>query len=142
MENGVPCSPLWTGKVIGEFVCDQIEEFTPTGKGIAFKRFRALYDSCLSVAEIRAYLGGKVGYGWHISDLVIYDEPKELSAFSGVCKFKNEDGTCRYREVACSFHNADYNPDNTINLVECMRRVERPPQSWCYVEEVQHGSVE
>lgn len=71
----------WSGKVIGEFVCDKLEEFTPTEKGVSFKRFRALHETCLSVAEIRAYLGSKVGHGWHISDLVIYDEPKPLSAF-------------------------------------------------------------
>lgn len=85
------------GKVIGEFVCDRLEEFTPTEKGVSFKRFSALHDTCLSVAEIRAYLSGKVGYGWHISDLVIYDKPKKLSEFG----------------------------------------LKRPPQSWCYVEEVQ-----
>lgn len=72
---------IFNGKVMGEFVCDKIEEFTPTEKGVAFKRFRALHETCLSVAEIRQYLGSKVGYGWHISDLVIYDEPKPLSAF-------------------------------------------------------------
>ena len=91
--------------VIGEFVCDRIEEFTPTEKGVAFKRFRALYETCLSVAEIRAYLGSKVGYGWHISDLVIYDEPKPLSDF---------------HHCGVNYH---FNPPIT-----------RPPQSWCYVE--------
>jgi predicted transcriptional regulator len=93
------------GKVIGEFVCDRIEGFTPTEKGVAFKRFTALHDTCLSVAEIRAYLGSKVGYGWHISDLVIYDEPKAL----------------------CDFVMA-----NTQHYCH----LQRPPQSWCYVEEV------
>ena len=69
------------GKVIGEFVCDRMEEFTPTEKGVQFKRFSALHDTCLTLAEIRTYLNGKIGYGWHISNLVIYDKPKELSEF-------------------------------------------------------------
>lgn len=99
---------VFNGNVIGEFVCDRIEEFTPTEKGVAFRRFSALYDTCLSVAEIRAYLGGKVGYGWHISDLVIYDEPKPLSEFV----MANTQHYCH---------------------------LQRPPQSWCYVEGLNDG---
>lgn len=105
---------IFNGNVMGEFVCDRIEEFTPTEKGIAFKRFRALYDTCLSLAEIREYLGGKVGYGWHIADLVIYDEPKALTEFRSYnCSVKWENGY----------------PVPT-------HEIKRPPQSWCYVEGV------
>ena len=32
VDNGEGCSPLLTGMVIGEFVCDRMEEFTPTEK--------------------------------------------------------------------------------------------------------------
>lgn len=66
------------GKVIGEFVCDKYDEFEPTNAGVRFRRFLALHETCLSLEEIRKYLNGSVGYGWRISDLVIYDKPKEL----------------------------------------------------------------
>lgn len=72
-----------TGKVIGEFVCDKIEEFKKGEKGVLFKRFEALYETCLTVNEMRTYMGNsdKV-YGWHISELKIYDKPKELGEFT------------------------------------------------------------
>lgn len=80
--------------------------------------------------------GGQTGYGWHISNLKIYDTPKALGEFSPVCRYKNDDKSCQSRRVACSYQKCDYNPDGSINLVECGRTLERPPQNWCYVEEV------
>ena len=107
------------GKVIGEFVCDRIDEFIPTDHGVKCKRFTALHETRLTVKEMREYLQEKTGYGWHISDLKIYDKPKELSEFFHACKQPN--GT------DCS---------------KCIDRKEktcyslkRPPQSWCYVEQ-------
>ncbi len=49
-------------------------------------------------------------YGWHISELKIYDRPKDLGDFTGLreTKFGSEPVT-----------------------------IKRPPQSWCYVEEVE-----
>lgn len=69
------------GKVIGEFVCDSFDTFTPTEKGVSFKRFRAFHDTCLTLSQMKEYLGGKKGYGWHISELKIYDEPRRLKDF-------------------------------------------------------------
>lgn len=76
------CYNGW-GKVVGEFVCDKIEEFKKGEKGVSFKRFEALYETCLTVNEMRTYMGNsdKV-YGWHISELKIYDKPKELGEFT------------------------------------------------------------
>lgn len=94
------------GAVIGEFICDGIEEFTPTENGVKFKRFSALGNTCLSVNEIRAYLNGKVGYGWHISELAIYEKPLKIYEFRSA-------GT----------------------VLEYESLLTRPPQSWCYVKE-------
>ena len=124
---------IGNGKVIGEFTCEDIYEIDPTktiGAGFA-------EDSCVSSRDIHEYLGGQTGYGWHISDLKIYDKPKELSEFSPMCMYKNDDNSCQSRMIACSYQKYDYNPDGSINLVECGRTLERPPQSWCYVEEVE-----
>lgn len=74
------------------------------------------------------------GYGWHISNLKVYDAPKKLSEFTAACKYKNDDGTCPPRRIACSFQRYDYNPDGSINIVECGNTIRRPPQSWGYVE--------
>ena len=66
------------GKVIGEFVCDKIIEDHTVGHNAALYRDAA----CLPVDEAAAYCTQFPMYGWHISDLKIYDTPKELSEFS------------------------------------------------------------
>ena len=126
--------PLGNGKVIGEFTCNRVTNL--------FSNSRFWLDeddvlhTCLSAAEMRKYANGANGlYGWHISGLKIYNTPKELSEFSPVCRYKNDDKSCPSRRVACSYQKYDCNPDGSINLVECGRTLERPPQSWRNVEE-------
>lgn len=74
-----------------------------------------LEGSCLTLDELFDYGKWKTLYGWHISDLVIYDKPKELREFKKTCK---ETNLCY--------------PDN------CNRCgwniLLRPPQSWFYIE--------
>lgn len=76
--------------------------------------------SCLTIEELRAYLGAGFTefYGWHISDLVIYDKPKELSEFHPHCE---------HADYCTECENYDFNKKNC-------RQITRPPQSWCYVE--------
>lgn len=121
-------------KVIGEFVCDYILEITPDtyGHHEYFISNDDLNASCLTTNDLWEYGGGKKLYGWHISDLVIYDEPKELSRF--------------YKE---DFHEALSNWEDLFSIglpkgcaVEYPPEpkeedyiLKRPPQSWCYVEE-------
>lgn len=126
-------------KVIGEFVCDRIFPIDVYGNGcIKDWNFECMWQACLPYEGIAAYIGReKRGHGWHISNLKIYDTPKELGEFSPVCRYKNDDKSCQSRRVACSYQKYDYNPDGSINLVECGRTLEGPPQSWCYVEEVE-----
>ena len=83
------------GKVIGEFVCDKVDQIIEATAGICFadKDFNILdgenelKKTCLSVDELANYLGEdknglcKNGYAWHITDLKIYDKPKELGEF-------------------------------------------------------------
>ena len=71
-------------KVIGEFVCDKLvwvvahpEIFA--GHPVFYKK--AIADACVTQEEAETYSTGKGVYGWHISDLVIYDKPKELSEY-------------------------------------------------------------
>ena len=74
-----------SGKVIGEFVCDDIYWAVSTPK--IFNRYpcyhkKAIEDACMTMEEAEKYSGRKPLYGWHISDLQIYDEPKELREFN------------------------------------------------------------
>ena len=139
------------GKVVGEFTCDRIYEIRKRGIPENFDycylllnewgnddietEIRAISASCVSKEELNAY-GAKAPllYGWRISDLRIYDTPRDLGEFTPVCRYKNDDKSCQSRRVACLYQKYDYNPDGSINLVECGRTLERPPQSWCYVE--------
>ena len=118
-----PLMEKFLGKVIGEFVCDSVGkiEYDPSNY---FSRF----SPSMNPWEMWEYGRGKPLYGWHISDLKIYDKPKELSEFKKSCPYT--DGTY------CIENKCEYYGSWTG---VCRRWVERPPQSWCYVEELQNG---
>ena len=65
------------------------------------------------------YGKGATLYGWHISKLEIYDTPKKLSKF--LRPFENCIGK------VCDEYGCAYCENGHIK---------RPPQSWCYVEEL------
>ncbi len=145
------------GKVIGEFVCDEIgtyeiegfdknntlyqsirrhiydEEFEHT---LSFTEFSndmeqdeipkkgLLKQSCLTFEEIAEYIIGDkefnfyTFYGWHISNLVIYQEQSEIGELYKACDkppFTDCTWCIEKRDCAC-------------------QPLKRPPQSWCYVE--------
>lgn len=104
-----------SGKVIGEFVCDEIFPIRVFENGsIQDYNCHNMERSCVPYDDISEYIGNnKTGYGWHISDLVIYDEPKRINEF-----------------VSASIL-------NTNCFGQHLKRLDRPPQSWCYVEEVE-----
>lgn len=129
------------GKVIGEFTCDRIDRITHIGyTGIPNLVETRICDAatmrtspvggllnaaCLTPKMLNDYLAWSDGYGWHISNLKIYDTPKELIEFHtwGKCKSCSKSG---YESTACIY---DEN---------CMipAAITKAPQSWCYVEEV------
>ena len=99
----------WQEKVMGEFICDRIDRVLWDGE------YGAGYDcsdddvavACLTREELDAYGKHRPLYLWHISGLKLYGEPKELAQLVGL------------RETRFEFE---------------LRQLERPPQSWCYVE--------
>lgn len=123
---------IGNGKVIGEFTCERIAPITYDG-GRLWCPTNAAFSpaTCLSQAEIIAYIGDKGRcYGWHISDLRIYDAPKKLGEFWRDCLEYSELSTnCWSCENVCGDGDeTDCNTDGRLYL-------HRPPQSWCYVEE-------
>lgn len=114
------------GKVIGEFTCDRIYELAPLNHAPDDVEKQA----CLTREEIVNYLKG-TGYGWHIVDLKIYDAPKKLGEFWRDCLEYSELSTnCWACENVCGDDDeTDCNTDGRLYL-------HRPPQSWCYVQEV------
>lgn len=104
------CSAVYSGKVIGEFVCSHIDRMAHCGtsdKDIRIKivdnfgykeiEYEYLQNCQLAYNDLEMYSNGGDIYAWHISDLKIYNKPydkqKELNEFG----------------------------------------LSRPPQSWCYV---------
>ena len=112
------------GKVIGEFICDRVETIKAATEpyGIYDVDDDFVAQTRLVDGALWDYGKGATLYGWHISNLKIYDSPKQLSAFKGLCKIEVGCGECPY-----------YN----YTKMECDgRTIKRPPQSWCYVEEL------
>lgn len=111
-------------KIIGEFVCNLMTSFKAMGEVQAL--YNEAKETCISHDEIIKYANGKRLYYWHISDLKIYDTPKALSEFYQYCK--GECTGCKYLEWI-EMYGSD----------ACMRkRIKRPPQSWCYVEQLEN----
>ena len=122
--------PHGNGKAIGEFTCDRIYRLETRSPGGSYSVVgedkpttnRVARESCLGLADMHRYLQSKNGYGWHISELKIYDAPKELSEFRRVCP--ND----LYCESCAMYWNNGRTCGNGGLLLK------RPPQSWCYVE--------
>lgn len=111
---------IGNGMVIGEFVCDGIKCITPGSFIVKEDAESALAGSCLTPKQAKEYAGwisgmelGKCNdlYAWHISDLKIYDQPKELNEFR--------------------------KPEMPTGLRYENDTITRPPQNWCYVEELE-----
>lgn len=105
------------GKVIGEFVCDWIYPIAYTMDG--FADVVDCQTTCLNPIDFINYGKGQTLYGWHISDLMIYDKPKELS------EFKKYNRTCYYSDLGFAIPKCS----------DCRYcNLKRPFQSWGYVE--------
>lgn len=132
------------GKVIGEFTCDLIQSFdsaysewayavAPSGSVMPMHETKALElckkDGCLSDDDVLSYFGDEdwKAYFWHISDLLIYDQPRELSEFRRACPNSWYCESC-----------AMYRENNGTCGNESLQ-IRRPPQSWCYVEAMKDG---
>lgn len=129
-------------KVIGEFVCDKVEKFehfVPYEEEDEMQYNISQNDlvlTCIEPYELTEYGKGKTLYGWHITDLKIYDKPKELSEFYtlGNCEKYDFCNQCK------NFHRGQYWLDGSYcdedSCIDNTRiPVTRAPQSWCYVEE-------
>lgn len=112
------------GEVIGEFICDKVYKWGYDYCDGVDIDDDLIVDTCLDRENINIYAKGKTLYGWHISDLKIYDKPRELSEFRKPCPYG--DSPCQ----VCEYY-SDYSG-------ECRNIITRPPQSWQYVKELEN----
>lgn len=127
-------------RVIGEFTCDKIDRLAhveamgsnePPKLQIVTPDLwykpadELLQAACLTEAQAKKYLKGGDGYGWHISDLKIYEKPVKLKNFWAIqpCTHRGDCCTCRR-----------WDAEKLICRGEKFG-IERPPQSWYYVED-------
>ncbi|MBQ9860963.1 MAG: ASCH domain-containing protein [Clostridia bacterium] len=123
------------GKVIGEFVCDEIYPIkVHSNYAVQNWMWYELSRSCLSLDEVAKYVGAnKTGYGWHISDLVIYDKPRELYEFHTFCTKFYDGEHCEECEYFIDGRGYEY--DESDCGCDGLKPIKRPFQSWGYVEE-------
>lgn len=139
LEDKVTKDACWgnccNGKVVAEFVCERLVHVLAhpsvfAGHPLFFQK--AIEDACLTQEEVDKYSGGKDVIGWEISQLKIYDKPKYLWEYRTTCKeYLRENprcGNCDYYRT-CGEYPAEC-------ACEGAKPVIRPPQSWCYVEEL------
>ena len=107
---------VFNGHVVGEFVCDTYVTDKTFGHDTLFNA-----AACMSESDMIAYSAGTPLYGWNISDLKIYDTPKNLREFERPYECDGCDAKLWASECnACHDNN----------------KLKRAPQSWCYVEEL------
>lgn len=134
-------SYLAEGKVVAEFTCDEIIDYFPTydkGKVTDYFITRKYPRDCLTKEERMKYGKGKRFYGLHVSDLKIYDQPKELCEFAYYCN--TEKKQCG---EGCKCYKCGHQVLSSVGVIDgniqtehyCEIELTRPPQSWCYVEE-------
>lgn len=143
------------GKVVAEFTLNKVKEygyvyspamlvqgyFTKKGKELNYS------NTCLKLHEIEKYANdGKVLpkpiYAWHIDDLIVYEKPLPLKAFRH-CQFKGS----IYEGCCDNCHNAHHSYPGWVETREdlydcqiestCCNYLKKPPQSWCYVHELE-----
>lgn len=137
------------GKVIGEFVCDKIGELYQCNSGFVEE------NACIGRYEYFKYLGipydihggyDKKCYGWHISNLVIYDKPKELGEFYRPIKYNSRGPICGTKHERMDLDEWDCETVFGIETngkgcllencprLKAFRQIKSAPQSWRYVE--------
>lgn len=118
------------GKVIGEFICDKVYPIKNQGSSFVVANEeqgvtnQIAGQSCLYYDDMVSYFGNKDGFGWHISDLKIYDRPRELSEF-------RKSGFMTEEEWLFNLY-----PNTHCHYEAWAKKFEitRPPQSWMYIE--------
>ena len=131
------------GKVIGEFLCDRFIVDRTFGHDEKFYS-----AACMSACDAAAYAMQSPMYGWHILDLKIYDNPLELSKFRvedkaaiKACKHRFRAGQPEYVARHGGWLQGGWGCMKTGEPEWCenclTKPLTSPPQSWCYVEEIE-----
>lgn len=127
-----------TGKVVAEFTLDKVDKIEICDPYIFRNGEQEDWwyfdkNACLNYEEMMSYIGygndydgyaGEnqydIGYAWHISNLKVYEKPKELSEFKNMhYDFTKEHGG----SAVCPMYER--------------KKITRPPQSYMFVEDLE-----
>ena len=124
------------GKVGMRFVCPKIShwwwssydgDFNDGGEyNITDDELKA---TCLNYSEFENYGDTKILHGLNITDLVVYDEPRELWEFKTICKeYGSDNPNC----TECHYYidGMCYEYDESDCGCSGRKPITRPPQSW------------
>ena len=117
-----------SGKVVARFCLKKVEKFEYetcsrdiSGYWLENGEPLNLKPSCLTYEEMFNYIKSGVGYAWHIDNLEIFDNPRELGEFEYLKKFQYEE-------------NMHPCPRNRYETWYEKRPLTKAPNSWCYIE--------
>ena len=113
--------PEWCEKIINGRKTIEVRKTRPK-MNTPFKCYIYECGNGKVVGEFLCDEISNINFGWHISNLKIYDTPRELDAFRRACK---NDWWCE----SCAMY-SEYNGTCGNGSLQ----IRRPPQSWCYVE--------
>ena len=120
---GIKTQPYLNGKVVAKFTLNKVEEISYSN-GIYMVWNYTTHRVCITEKEMVNYLKHKKGYAWHISNLVIFGKPKELSEFKHYNKPNCDNCPFQYSAL-CEYHIE----------VECDDiPLTKSPQSWQFIE--------
>ena len=117
--NEISCHYI-NGTVVAKFTLNKVEEIKCFSHLLGGYQTQTLANldlcevSCLTYDELHSYLKGKVGYAWHIDNLVVFDKPKELSEFY------------KWTDKTMGLH--------VMPKAKMVRTLTRAPQSWQFIE--------
>lgn len=138
------------GRVIGEFLCDKIDKYSYDYCDGVDIDDDTILETAMGREDINIRAKGKPLYGWHISKLKIYEEPKPLFEFH---KYGAQDMTSVAENLCEYCSDTDYGGHRSCvcpsGYVSCEGRfcceayeqyldenfsIVSPPKSWIYVE--------
>ena len=143
-ENRKPHSweVVWLKRVVAEFTLNKVStydwdtDFLNTKQNMYYIKSGEADKTCLIYEKLCDYGKGKDLYGWHIDDLKIYDTPKKLSEFSHyIPSNKCPKKECGIDCEDCMSYDGEY--ETCLALYYLHWQIKRPPQSRCYVEELE-----
>ena len=133
------------GKIVAQFDCEKVEEIFYNGWWECYANDKddincLMFDNeptCLTTNQIKEYLGDKKGYSIHISNLEIFDKPRNLNHYS---KHNSLEISDKLYELGCNEQNCPYALEDRCDFDLCPKLlVNKAPQNMCIVE---FGNVE